>query len=652
MARTLASYSIYVDWDNDGGLDFGNFELGTDNWAVDAAAGTTTAVVSATRAHLGDQSLLITWNNVANPSVEKTMTGLIVGRAYTYDAWVFVPTGNTAVRLSSPDTANNGTASGVTNAWTQISVSFTATAVFHNLNINVNGTPTNGHQVYLDQVMVRGPGEDVSTRVLGVSTALDIKYGRDQARSISAIQPGELSMELNNRTKDYTPDNASSPLFGYVSPGRPVLIRSTFSPNTKSYDLFRGFLDDFTIDPDITKRSITVSCTDVLGKLADAKVSTALYQSLQTGEAIHKVLDAINWPTEKRDIDQGDTTVRWFWGESDNALELVKNLVDSEGPPGFALVSSAGNFVFRSRHHRLLRTKSITSQATFRDLTTDPIYTDYDYDIGWRDLVNDVTVTVDERDQLDPAVVWSSTETFTLGSGETRVIPAVADDPFMNATTPVESVDYLRVSGVVQITLSRTSGQSVNITVYAVSAATITGMQLRANPVSVARSLSISLQNPGSITSHGLHTAQDLALPWANRADAQAIAQAMLALRSERLPVVTFVLPNRNDTCTTQILTRDLSDRITIVETQTSQNNDYFIEQAEHNIAGVGTDHRVTFGCERVRVRTGTQFRFDVAGAGFNDGSFGLPGYDDASDVFILDSAVAGHRLDTGRLGT
>lgn len=647
MARTIPTYNIYIDWDNDGGLDFGNFELSTDGWEVDSAAGTTTAALSAVRSHLDDQCLLITWNNVANPKVEKVMTGLVVGRAYTYDAWVFVPTGNTAVRLSSPDTANNGTASATTNAWTQISVTFTATAASHTLNINVNGTPTNGHQVYLDQAMVRGPGEDVSARALGVSTPINLKYGRDQARSIAAIQPGETSFELNNRSKDYSPDNASSPLFGYLGPGKPVLIRATFATTVKSYDLFRGFLDDYVINPKIDSRSVTMSCTDILGKLADGDISTLLYPSLQTGEAIGIVLDSIGWPTEKRDLDTGATTATWWFEEGTSGLEAIAKLAASEGPPAFAFVSAAGNFVFRDRHHRLLRTASTSSQATFSDVTNEPIFTDFSYDIGWRDIINDISVNIDEREPTERQVVWSTEDIIQVASGEVLNIPVVSDNPFWQAFDPVADLDYVIVSGSATVALSRYSGQSTSVIITASSATVIKGMAVEATPVPVARTYQLNLQDASSIKNHGLKSLSDVALPWCNRNDASAVAQVILGLRAERLPIVTIQVPNRNDTCTTQILSRDLSDRITIVEAQTVQNNAFYIEQGEHSIQLVGWDHEATWGCERALSQPSPLFTFDLTGSGFNDGKFGIDGFSEATSVFKLDTSL----LDTGLLG-
>jgi hypothetical protein len=62
--------------------------------------------------------------------------------------------------------------------------------------------------------------DDVTARVLDQRTAVTVRYGRDQARQLSPTSPGELNFELNNISRDYSPENASSPLAGFVAPAR------------------------------------------------------------------------------------------------------------------------------------------------------------------------------------------------------------------------------------------------------------------------------------------------------------------------------------------------------------------------------------------------------------------------------------------------
>jgi hypothetical protein len=99
--------------------------------------------------------------------------------------------------------------------------------------------------------------DDVTARTLDQRTPVTVKYGRDQSRQFSPISPGELNFEINNISGDYLPDKASSPLSGYVQPGRHVrLIASTATTNVALYD---GYLDNFDIKPGLNDRSVPMS---------------------------------------------------------------------------------------------------------------------------------------------------------------------------------------------------------------------------------------------------------------------------------------------------------------------------------------------------------------------------------------------------------
>lgn len=702
---SMADYTFLIDWDGDGGLAISSFEVDDEDWQ---GYGTTPPTVtrSTTRSYTGSASLQVDWvaynpfkfddasagfdqgrfghyefsnpedaftfddpdrgfddgrfghielqdTTVDSPEARKKVTGLTVGRDYTLVAHVYVPSGDLAVQLGVVDVAT-GSLSTTTDTWEELRVSFTAAATSHTLRLIPESAPDGGEQVWLDAVQIIGPGEDITTRVFGTRGNVSFTYGRDQARSLSAITPGETSLEVDNTSRDYSPNNPSSPLRDHLGPGKPLLIHSAF--DGQGYDLFRGYVDTYEIAPDRDKRSVTFGALDLLARLSQVTISTQVHASLQTGQAIGKVLDAAGWPSDARDLDAGATTIRWWWEEGTDALEAIKKIAESEGPPAFAYVDSGGNMVFRGRHHRILSSASTTVQATFRDSGTEPVFgQEMTYDIGWSDLVNEVTATVEEREPEGEQTVWDTDEIIALGEGETRTLRVEPNDPFIRAHTPVAKptagvsgvYDYTVRSGQVEVSLSRHSGQSTTIRIRAVGgAAMVQGMALRAMPVTVARKHQVHTSDAPSINAHGRRSYEH-EMPWADLHDATSVAEMILGQRAERLPIVHITLDNGSDQRLTEILSRDLSDRIHIVETETFTDHDFFIENIDHTIGQAGTWHTVTFGCERVRSQTSPVFTFDDDSAGFDDGLFGLSGFDDADTVLVLDSSL----LDQGLLG-
>jgi hypothetical protein len=302
--------------------------------------------------------------------------------------------------------------------------------------------------------------------------------------------------------------------------------------------------------------------------------------------------------------------------------------------------------VFRDRHHRLIRPASVFNQATFVDEGPEPQFSDpFTYDIGWKDIVNSVQVSIDQRSVGVVDIVFSSTDTIFLNAGETRTISAAADDAFIDAIPPVAVTDFVVASGAnPQVTLSRTSGKSTDIMIAAVSACTITGMNLRARPVTVARTFAVTVQDQESIAGNGIVT-YDGEMPWASINDAYAVAALILGQRSERLPIVSITVNNANPARLEQILSRDISDRVHIIEDETFQDHDFYIEQVQHNVNDIGANHTALFSAERVRTQASPVFTFDDSTRGFDIGLFGLDGLDDPSTVFILDVSALGKGL-------
>lgn len=711
------TYEFFIDWDQDGGLTIGDFETTTDSWST---YGIQPPIISVSDQFVrsGSKSLEIDWvlwapfqfdvgghgfnqgtfggpeyaNPIlpfkfnqsgqgfddgifavtkldneptpfepffTSPGVKKTMTKLIVGREYTLRAFVYTPEFGTHIKLGVTGISNPGTST-LWNQWEEVTFTYIATATEHEVYIqSADNNPSHESISYVDEVMHIGAYEDITCYVIGDRGSINFRYGRDQARSLGSIAPGDVELELDNSSQIFSPDNDGSVLAGFLAPGKPMLIRATY--NDQVTNIFHGFVDNYTLNPDPENTSVTMSAMDVLQYLANAKVTTDLYPSIQTGEAIEKILDAVDWPEDKRDIDQGATTVRWWWTDDTNGLEAVQDLVQAEGLPAIAHVDAFGNFVFKSRHHRLVDTASKSIQGFFRSCAEfdEPNFSGpITYDIGWKDIINQVKVDIDERgaEQLDE--VWSQDELISIIAGETHTINIKTSDPFFGAILPtVENKDIELKTGsgaLASVNMTRTSGASTTLTLTAGGTnVTVGKIVLRAFSVPVLRTRKIVQEDSQSVTTYGPQTAGD-DFGSVGYNDMQMIAQVLLGQRAERLPVVNIKLNNGHPIRISHLLNRHLSDRIHIVEMlQTFMDDDYFIEVLEHEIMNNGTRHVLGIGCEKAREQIVPDvsaaplppvFTFDQAGAGFNDGYFNPEGsgFTTSSTLFILDQSLLG----------
>lgn len=513
--------------------------------------------------------------------------------------------------------------------------------------------------------IVTGTGEDVSDEVLG-NGSWNFAYGRDQARQLSPGAIGRGAFSLCNTSRMFSPENESSPLFGFLGPARPVVMESTFQ-NTV-YPLFKSRIDDFQVNVARTNLTADFTSFDGLADLQGAQISTQVYEGYRTGQIINVILDEAGWPEDLRDIDVGASFVRYWWAEGKDAFTAIQEMISAEGPPSIAYVAPDGTFLFRDRHHRLLRTESLVPQGSFsaaQITTCDPLpvtglsYTNpFQYDTGWKNIINEVDVSVDERrvdEGVDP--VWETNNSFTIQSGQTITVTVSTTEPMTGAVTPQAGSDYITTGlGTVTVTLSRFSGQSIGINLTASGgSATVTFLRLRARLIPVARMIRVFEQDTASIDVFGRRTFPSEIL-WATFNDAEAVAQVIIGNYAQRRPSVSLRIVAQDEDHFQQILERTVSDRITIRNDELGMNRDFFVEKVSHTIRRTNPSrppiHAAVLGCEQERLDPVTNpFTFDKIGAGFDDGQFAGFISDNPTSIFIFDHPTQG-QFDTGVFAT
>jgi hypothetical protein len=487
-----------------------------------------------------------------------------------------------------------------------------------------------------------GTLEDVTSYV-AKDDVLTVSWGRDTSQAGTAATAGSMDFALVNTDRKFSPEYTASPIAGRILPGTPAQLLAT-GPTGQTYPLIKGVIDTLDSDPLSAARTFTATVLDAWGRPGAESLSTPLYTGVRTGTAVGYVLDAIGW-TGGRDIDAGVSVLPYWWAEGVDAATAIEQLVSCEGPSAIAYVAG-GTFVFRDRHARVVRAASSTSQATFTGALTTAgpggayrIGRDRQYQHGLTNIANQVSWEIQQRAALPAAEVWSTDAPITLAANETVVIEAASSDPFYNATA-----DYT-VTGSVTVTLSRTSGQAVTVTVAAGGApAIVTRLAVLATPLPVARTVKVMASDAGSIGTFEAQQWPGETPPFINAYDAQAIATRIVAIYAQPRPAVTIEIANLDaaGTYLTQILTRAIGDRITIRDDDIGINTDFIIERVTHSILAFSV-HRVRWECQVPEpTQPANVFTFDVAGKGFDQGYFGVTGIDSATTMFRFDTAGQG----------
>lgn len=478
------------------------------------------------------------------------------------------------------------------------------------------------------------PGDDVTARTLA-RDQVSIRTGRDQARSLAPTSVGEESKLVSNLSRDYSPENSSSPLAGKLVPGRPVRDQATHDGLT--YGLFRGRLDGFELHPEIQERTVSLSALDALAELAETEIHTELFEGISTGQAIDAVLDAAGWDTDLRALDMGGTFIAWWWADGITAGEAISQLVASEGSPSYIHADGDGRIVFRDRHHRMVGSESQTVQATFRDAGAEPLFSaPLGYDIGFRDVINQVTLTYESRELASFETLYTNPRQVVIPEHAFVNIDLTFEDPIHNIAVDIDDTSSFGSYTEFSWSLSRDSGQSTTLTLFMADsfadstltllpgAITVTGFPLRSTGTATRTARDTESQRQYGVRSLSIDA------PWAGIRHGQAIANLVIGQRSERLPTIALRLVSGirgNSTRMEHMLARGLSDRVRVVEPETGLDHDFSIETISHEIGSAGHAHETTFGCEKIREQTTSMFEFDHATNGrFDTGKFAYSG--------------------------
>jgi hypothetical protein len=173
---------------------------------------------------------------------------------------------------------------------------------------------------------------------------------------------------------------------------------------------------------------------------------------------------------------------------------------------------------------------------------------------------------------------------------------------YVDVDTEGVAPDYsIVVGGVDSIVLDRTSGAYVTITITAgASGATITGLQLRAQLATITSTIQVmnTIDASDSIEKYGEHSYKPQIRSEIDLDTGQSQCNGIVYLYKDPRSTVSLQILAFNDELINQLLSSEISDRITIADAWTGFDADFYIEQSAFEIIPFNV-LQTTFGCEK-----------------------------------------------------
>jgi len=181
---------------------------------------------------------------------------------------------------------------------------------------------------------------DITDRLMSASTT------RGKSQALDRIDAGTIDFVVDNSDRVFDPLYSAGPYFGQLIPGREVRV------SCNGYPVIYGFIDDLDIAYQPNNRSIvSIQSTDALKTITTNNLPATSVSSELSGSRVTRILDLpeVAWPSDKRSIDTGDTTLsNVAITEGTQAVSYLQLIGTSEA--GEVFISKDGKFVFKERN--------------------------------------------------------------------------------------------------------------------------------------------------------------------------------------------------------------------------------------------------------------------------------------------------------------
>jgi len=330
-----------------------------------------------------------------------------------------------------------------------------------------------------------GPLDNLSEPNRRIQGSLRIRRGKDEALPAGRPMVPEFSFEVQNEDRELSPAYAGSSIYRLVRPNKParVIFRAgagiDYNADIRyTEDIPYNGAIETTLVTGLTRqpqqrtapgdRTVSLSARGQMGRLQTDTISTPLYESIRTDEAIGIILDLAGWPADKRDLSVGDTTMQWWFLDDAEPFAAIVELLDTEGIPAAIFERGDGTLVFQNRNYRTTNPRSTSPVASFQDHFesilgyNDAIdynaETDYNGGTGlfhsgiedlttYEDVFNAARMTVRRRAVSLLKKVGEYGEALVLSAGQTYDMAITTSDPCYSFTAPVDGTDYTVSAG-------------------------------------------------------------------------------------------------------------------------------------------------------------------------------------------------------------
>lgn len=215
-----------------------------------------------------------------------------------------------------------------------------------------------------------------------------IRRGRNIQRD--TYEAGTATVRVLDPLSYFSPQNTSSPYYGYLSPLRKVRISAT--TGSDQHFLFSGYVTEYRYTYPTGQETgyVDLICSDGFRLFEMANIATVTDSGAgqTTGTRIGKILDQVSFPSSMRTVATGSNTCVADPATTRTSLAAIKNAEFSE--TGAFYMDGSGTAIFKSRTQVM---ESLAPAPIEFDQTTGIPYKNLKYSFDDKLIINQATFT-------------------------------------------------------------------------------------------------------------------------------------------------------------------------------------------------------------------------------------------------------------------
>jgi hypothetical protein len=240
------------------------------------------------------------------------------------------------------------------------------------------------------------------------------------------IQPGELTLTLDNFDGRYDPYNTSSPLTGYIKPNRSMRLRVT--DGTLVYTRFVGKVSD--IRPISGQQQVKITCSDGLDFLRRAMcINSSVQTNYAVSDAMLILLQNAGWPYADATgwifpgtlgvsklgsalIENNGDALPYWWSDPDKSTLLEMQEI-ADAFCGEVYVRMDGTFGYKTRDYGAVIELAVDQSVLSKEIIQQQ---------PWDEIRNNIRIYSYPRKTESPAEIYRLNYEATIDPQDTLTI--------------------------------------------------------------------------------------------------------------------------------------------------------------------------------------------------------------------------------------